>query len=34
MVEWIRTGTVTGPYGRATIAQPELTPIRTADPST
>ena len=34
MVEWIRSGTVTGPYGRAAIAQPALRPIRTADPST
>ena len=34
MVEWIRSGTVTGPYGRATIAQPALRPIRTADRST
>ena len=34
MVEWIRSGTVTGPYGHAAIAQPALRPIRTADPST
>jgi len=34
MVEWIRSGTVTGPYGRAAIAQAALTPVRTADPST
>jgi len=34
MVEWIRSGTVTGPYGRAAIAQPALTPLRTADPNT
>ena len=30
MVEWIRTGSVTGPYGRAQIAQPEVTAPRTA----
>jgi hypothetical protein len=33
MVEWIRAGTVTGPYGRATIAQPEVTAPRTSAPS-
>jgi hypothetical protein len=34
-VEWIRFGTVTGPYGRAAIAQrAALTPVRTAAPST
>ena len=30
MVEWIRSGTVTGPYGRAAIAQPAPKPLRTA----
>lgn len=34
MVEWIRSGTVTGPYGRAVIAQPALTPLRIAARST
>jgi hypothetical protein len=34
MVEWIRSGTVTGPYGRAAIAQPAVRPLRTAARST